>query len=131
MEVGMKILTALITILLLFLPIIPQSYEDVTQHQTIEEYTITVPYTEHVRVVRNSSQWVESEEYRIWTGSIKTSIEDAYAKFPSYPSGRWVVNQYWTTKPVEKYREEVRYKVRNYSVVEEHTRMVSVASLLQ
>ncbi len=125
----MKLLIAFTIILLLYLPIIPQSYEEVSTHQTIEEYTITEPYTEQVRVLRESVQWQESEAYRIWNGSIKTSIEDA--RLPDSPSGRWVSSYYWTTKPVEKYRNVVKYKVVNYPIVEEHTKMVSVASLIQ
>jgi len=125
----MKLLIAFTIILLLYIPIIPQSYEEVSIHQTIEEYTITEPYTEQVRVLRESVQWQMSEEYRIWKGSIKTSIEDA--KLPSSPSGRWVSSYYWTTKPVAKYREVVKYKIVNYPVVEYYTKRVSVASLLQ
>lgn len=125
----MKILAAITVILLLYLPIIPQSSEEVTQHQTIEEYTITEPYTEQVRVLRESVHWQMSEEYRIWKGSIKTSIEDA--KLPSSPSGRWVSSYYWSTKPVTKYREITKYKVVNYPIVEYHTKIVSIASLLQ
>lgn len=125
----MKVLIAITAILLLYLPIIPQSYEEVSIHQTIEEYTITEPYTEYVRVLRESVQWQMSEEYRIWKGSIKTSIEDA--RLPSSPSGRWVSSYYWATKPVTKYREITKYKVINYPAVEYYTRRVSVASLLQ
>ena len=126
----MKLTIAILTIVLLCLiPLIPvTSYSTITV-EVPEEYTVTESYTEYVPVIRDKAVWHESESYRIWKSSIKTSIEDA--ALPSGISGYWSIEYYITTKPVTRYRDVVKLRIVSKTTTIESTSKLSVIEWFQ
>lgn len=96
----MKILLVLIIICLLLIaynqmqaiPVLPPA-EPATTRTTMANTPIPTHDMTIRMTIREHIYWQESEEYRHWRTSVKSSIEDA--RMPE-SSGRWVREYYWS-----------------------------------
>jgi len=137
-----RITFILLIILIMWLPVIPTTYEVVEWEQVEEQYMVMESYTTTEEVnqpytrMAEVAEWKDDGSWDMYKNSIYFTVEESIQAFQAVTPGRWEIKHYpvvkyrTVSKPVTRYKEVTKTRLVDEPKTIQQRRLVSILQKL-